>query len=93
MLVTQDNIWVVAKKWKGTMLSFVIYSVCSLFPILDLFYNYMVLFFIEGMDIDMQDIVQNGYKMSKIWIDCVYQLKVKSLWTKEKKREETPLNF
>ena len=39
--------------------------------------------FIETTNIDIWDIVEYGYKFSKILIDGVYQPKVKSFWTKK----------
>ena len=43
--------------------------------------------FIEAIDIDMWDIVENGYELPKILVDGIVQLKVKSLWTKEERKK------
>ena len=42
--------------------------------------------FIEAMDIDLWDIEKNGYEMPKILIDGVYQPKMKSLQSKEERK-------
>ena len=42
--------------------------------------------FIEAIDIDIWDIIENGYEIPKILIEGAYQPKVKSLWTKEERK-------
>ena len=39
--------------------------------------------FVKASDIDMLDIVENGYELPKILVDGIVQPKLKSLWTKE----------
>ena len=39
--------------------------------------------FIETIDTDIQDIVENGYELSKILIDNAYKPKVRFLWFEE----------
>ena len=43
--------------------------------------------FIEATDIDMWDIVENGYELPKTLVDRIVQPKVKSLWTKEERKK------
>ena len=43
--------------------------------------------FIEVMDIDMCDIIENGYEVPKILINGIYQPKVKSFWIEEKRKK------
>ena len=43
--------------------------------------------FIQAIDIDMWDIVENGYELPKILIGGIVQPKVKSFWTEEKKNK------
>ena len=43
--------------------------------------------FVEATDINMWDIVENGYELPKILIDDVTQLKVKSFWIEEERKK------
>ena len=43
--------------------------------------------FIEATNIDMWDIVENGYELFKILIDGLFKPMVKSLWTEEERKK------